>query len=60
MTYKAMNDSAVFNPDLYKIWARRLLGLPEGRQVTRKEVVINDIDRPVVMAGLDRLRLWSC
>ena len=59
VTYKAMNDSAVFNPDLYKIWARRLLGLPEGRQVTRKEVVINDIDRPVVMAGLDRLQRRS-
>lgn len=59
VTYKAMNDSAVFNPDLYKTWARRLLGLPESRQVTRKEVVINDIDRPVVLADLDRLQRRS-
>jgi lipopolysaccharide export system permease protein len=44
VTYKAMNDSAVFNADLYKEWLRRRLGLPEKRLVVMKEVIINEVD----------------
>ncbi len=44
VTYKAMNDSSVFNADLYKEWLRRRLGLPESRQVSLKEVVITEVD----------------
>lgn len=59
VTYKAMNDSAVFNPDLYREWIRRRLGLPESRQVTRKEVVINDIDTGLALAMTENLHLQA-
>ena len=57
VTYKAMNDSAVFNPDLYKEWIRRRLGLPETRQVTRKEVVINVINYGRALAMAENLHI---
>lgn len=44
VTYKAMNDSSVFNPDLYREWLRRRLGLPESRHIPLKEVIIYDIN----------------
>lgn len=56
VTYKAMNDSAVFNPDLYKELARRALGLPEKRHVAMKEVIINDINPGLAAALLENLR----
>lgn len=47
VTYKAMNDSSVFTPDLYREWLRRRLGIPQTRLVTKKEVIITEVD-PVV------------
>ena len=41
-TYKANNDSVVFNIDLYKTIAMRMLGLRTKRSITRKEVIIED------------------
>ena len=41
-TYKANNDSVVFNIDLYKEFFRRILGLRTKRNITRKEVIIED------------------
>ena len=41
-TYKANNDSVVFNIDLYKTIAMRMLGLRVKRNITRKEVIIED------------------
>ena len=41
-TYKANNDSVVFNIDLYKELFMRILGLRQKRHVTRKEVIIDD------------------
>lgn len=55
VTYKAMNDSAVFNADLYKEWFRRRLGLPESRHVTLKEVVIRDPNLAVALAKVETL-----
>ena len=43
VTYKAMNDSAVFNPDSYKELMRRIRGIRSPRSIGRKEVVINEI-----------------
>ena len=43
-TYKANNDSVVFNIDLYRDILRRMLGLRTKRNVTRKEVIIEDPD----------------
>jgi lipopolysaccharide export system permease protein len=41
-TYKANNDSVVFNIDLYKNFAMKLLGLRSKRHIFRKEVIIED------------------
>lgn len=42
VTYKANNDSVVFNIDLYKDFFRKLLGLRVKRQVFGKEVIIEE------------------
>ncbi|MBO6191265.1 MAG: LptF/LptG family permease [Prevotella sp.] len=41
-TYKANNDSVVFNIDLYKNILIRMLGLRTKRYIVRKEVIIED------------------
>ena len=41
-TYKANNDSVVFNIDLYKQIFMRILGLRTKRHIYRKEVIIED------------------
>lgn len=51
-TYKATNDSVVFNVDLYTDIFRRFFGLRVKRPIYRKEVVIND---PNYTADLERL-----
>lgn len=45
VTYKAMNDSAVFNKDFYRMLIIRLLGLPEKRHLRKKEVIINEVNK---------------
>ena len=44
VTYKAMHDSAVFDPDKLKLLLRRFTRRREERSLTLKEVVINDFD----------------
>ena len=51
-TYKATNDSVVFNMDLYADIFRRFFGLRVKRPIYRKEVVIND---PNYADDLERL-----
>ena len=41
-TYKANKDSTVFNIDLYKSIAMRMLGLRQKRHIYRKEVIIEE------------------
>lgn len=55
VTYKAMNDSAVFDADRYKTFFRKLLGLRSPRSVAYKEVIINDISAEDALDRLDRL-----
>lgn len=43
VTYKAVNDSAVFNADAYKNMLRGLLNT-DRRELQRKEVVIEEVD----------------
>ena len=43
-TYKANNDSVVFNVDFYRNVFMKLLGLRMKRAVYRKDVIINDPD----------------
>ena len=53
-TYKANNDSVVFNIDLYRTFFMRLFGLRLKRYVAGKEVIIQDPDYTT-----DRLRLMT-
>ena len=43
VTWKAMHDSAIFNPDAYRNLLQKLLGVKQSRRVEYKEVIINDI-----------------
>lgn len=51
-TYKANNDSVVFNVDLYKGLAMKALGLRTKRHITRKEVII---EAPKYLADAEML-----
>lgn len=51
-TYKANNDSVVFNVDLYKGLAMKALGLRAKRHITRKEVII---EAPKYLADAEML-----
>ena len=55
-TYKASNDSAVFNLDLYRDRLFKLLGLRLKRHVFGKEVII---DEPAYKEDVKRLRTVS-
>ncbi len=52
VTWKAMNDSAVFNPDAYRHLLSKLLGVKQTRKVEFKEVIINDISTTEALARL--------
>ena len=54
-TYKANNDSVVFNIDLYKNLAMKLLGLRISRTLSRKEVIIYDPDYPKCYKEMEQL-----
>ncbi len=43
-TYQSNRDSAILNIDAYKEFFRTILGIPEKRNVTLKEVIIDDPD----------------
>ena len=52
-TYKANNDSVVFNIDLYKQIISRMLGLRTKRNISRKEVII---DEPKYLVDAEMLK----
>ena len=52
-TYKANNDSVVFNIDLYKQILSRMLGLRSKRSISRKEVIIEE---PKYLADAEMLK----
>ena len=56
LTKKAIDDSAVFNPDAYRNFFRRLLGLHQTRHLTLKEVVIEEVDQHVALAKIEQLK----
>ena len=62
-TYKANNDSVVFNIDLYKNLLMRMLGLRMKRTAYGKEVIINDPDYAADATALsditERIRLYQ-
>lgn len=55
VTYKAMNDSAVFDRDRYMAFFRRIFGARQHRQPRYKEVIINDISMDEALRRLDGL-----
>lgn len=55
LTYKANNDSVVFNADLYINWFKRIAGIRDKRHIFRKEVIIEDPDYPALSEMLPRL-----
>lgn len=54
-TYKAVNDSAVFNRDAYANFFRRLLGVNEIRNVQMKEVIMDEVVVTDALAMLQSL-----
>ena len=56
VTYKAMNDSAVFDGDRYKAFFRKLFGRKAERKVNYKEIIINDISVDEACGRLALLR----
>lgn len=56
LTYKAMNDSAVFNPDAYLSLFRRLLGKAEARKIEKKEIIIDEVDNSIALSKLQRMQ----
>ena len=56
LTYKANQDSAVFNIDGYRMFFMRLLGLRESRKLNRKEVIIQDPDYKTLPMRLTALQ----
>ena len=56
VTYKAMNDSAVFDKDAYLKLFGRLIGMRQSRQVEVKEVIINEIPVPEVVERMVALK----
>ncbi len=55
VTYKATNDSAVFNMDAYKEFFARILGIRQKRHIFSKEVIINDPDYQGDAEKLERI-----
>lgn len=56
LTYKANNDSAVFNSDTYRNFLFRLIGKAEKRHLEVKEIVMDDMVPAEGIAMLAKLR----
>lgn len=59
LTHKAVNDSAVFNPDAWLNFLRRFTGLHQTRKIEAKEVIINEVVTAEALARIDALKT-SC
>ena len=55
VTYKAVNDSAVFNKDAYMNFFRKLLGRNQVRHVEMKEVIMDEVVPEVAISKLNML-----
>ena len=59
LTKKAVNDSAVFNPDVWLNFIRRFTGLHQTRKLAAKEVIINEVETAEALTRINQLRT-SC
>ena len=55
-TYKAVNDSAVFNPDAYLNLFRRITGMHQVRHLEMKDIVMDDVENDVALAKVKVLK----
>lgn len=55
LTYKAVNDSVVFNRDAYVILLRKLIGKRPVRNITMKEIVMEEVDSAELVGRIDSL-----
>ncbi|WP_289756782.1 LptF/LptG family permease [uncultured Duncaniella sp.] len=55
-TYKAVNDSAVFNKDAYLNFFRRFFGVSETRSVEMKEIVMEEVRPAIALERLNQLK----
>ena len=56
LTKKAVDDSAVFNPDAYANFFRRLMGVHEVRKLALKEVIIDEVETDEALNRVTALR----
>ncbi len=56
LTYKAVNDSAVFNADAYANFFRKFFGINEVRKLEMKEVIMDEVEPAVAVDRLTALR----
>lgn len=59
LTYKAVNDSAVFKPEVYIDFLKKLFGRSVMRHVEMKEVIMEDVVESVAIEKIESLR-GSC
>ena len=59
LTKKAVNDSAVFNPDAWLNFIRRFTGLHQTRKLAFKEVIINEVNTSEALSQINALKA-SC
>lgn len=61
-TVKAVDDSAVFNPDAYRLFFQRLLGRLPKRDLKPKEIVMDEVDPAHALDMLNDLlsRITAC
>lgn len=55
LTYKANQDSAVFNAEGYQRFFRRLFGLRIRRVINRKEIIMNEVNPERVIPALQQI-----
>ena len=56
LTDRAVNDSAVFNPDAWLGFIRRFTGMHQTRKLEAKEVIINEVDKDQALQLIGELK----
>lgn len=56
-TRKAVNDSAVFNPDAWMNFIRRFTGVHQVRKLTVKEIAINEVNNTTAIEMANSLKI---
>lgn len=56
LTHKAVNDSAVFNPDVWMNFLRKVTGMHQVRKLAVKEIIINETDSDVAIEKATALK----